>query len=106
MPNLQVFLKLIVLNRVKLLNMTLWKDKSLVIIGCGLVLNNLFDEYSGSSYSYFLLWLNPPKVRKSYLASGKAKSTRSCSSSRLALLYLDSAYLVGFPALMILNLTL
>ena len=28
-----------------ILNMTLWKDKSLVITGCRLALNNLFDEY-------------------------------------------------------------
>lgn len=43
---------------------TLWKDKSLVIIAFRLVLNNLFDEYPGSRYSCFLWRLNPPKVRK------------------------------------------
>ena len=47
-------------------NMTLWRDKSLVIIGFRLVLNNLFDEYSGSRYSCFLLWLNPPKLTHSH----------------------------------------
>ena len=56
-----------------ILNMTLWKDKSLVIIGYCLVLNNLVDEYSGSRYSCFSLWLNPSKVRKILFSFGESQ---------------------------------
>ena len=62
-----------------ILNTTLWKDKSLVIIGCCLVLNNLFDEYSASRYSGFSLWLNSRKVRKILFSLGEAKSSSSDS---------------------------
>ena len=62
-----------------ILNTTLWKDKSLVIIGCCLVLNDLFDEYSGSRYSCFSLWLNSRKVRKILFSLGEAKSSSSDS---------------------------
>ena len=57
-----------------ILNTTLWtKDKSLVIIGFCLVLNNLFNEYSGSRYSGFSLWLNPRKVRKILFSLGESQ---------------------------------
>ena len=56
-----------------ILNMTLWKDKSLVIMGFRHVLNNLFDEYSGSRYSCFLLWLSPPKIRKILFGPGESQ---------------------------------
>ena len=60
-----------------ILNTTLWKDKSLVIIGCCLVLNNLFDEYSGSRYSCFSLWLNPRKVRKILFSLGESQKIQA-----------------------------
>ena len=90
-----------------ILNMTLWKDKSPVIIGCGLVLNNLFDEYSGSRYSCFLLRLNPPKVRKILFNLGESQKYKLFLKLKTCVaLFRQYPILLAFHALMILNMTL
>ena len=90
-----------------ILNMTLWKDKSLVIIGCGLVLNNLFDEYSGSSYLCFLLWLNPPKVKKILFNLGESQKYKLLLRLKTCVaLFRQRHILLAFRAVMILNMTL
>ena len=48
-------------------------------MGFRLILNNLFDEYSGQGTRAFCDdWIHP-KLEKSYLTSGKAKITSSGS---------------------------
>ena len=90
-----------------ILNMALWKDKSLVIIGCGLVLNNLFDEYSGSSYLCFLLWLNPPKVKKILFNLGESQKYKLLLRLKTCVaLFRQRHILLAFHAVMILNMTL
>ena len=90
-----------------ILNMTLRKDKSLATIGCGLVLNNLFDEYSRSRYSCFLLWLNPPRVRKILFDLGESQKYKLLLKLKTCVaLFRQRPILLAFHALMILNMTL